>query len=196
MPRTGSSFRAIIVLPAAVLVTLGIFFAMSGLIRSEAIIDNDPPPPIDSFVMPDRPEPLAASAFTQDPTLPPAPEVPEIDRGSPGEGPDWVPETPTTPTGPTEIFTEVPSLSSAILQFQPTYPSSCLNKGTEGYAIVVFDVTANGDVVNARIADSSHRCFERAALDAIRKWKFSPTPRQSGVVSRGLRKSFRFQLSE
>ncbi|MCI5046589.1 MAG: energy transducer TonB [Aquisalinus sp.] len=196
MPRTGSPFRAIIVLPAAALVTLGIFFAMSGLIRSEAIIDTTERSGVPDIFMSERSvELLPPEQLRPDNTVPPPPPEPGIDR-TPTDGPAVIPGKPTMPAGPNEVFTEIPSLSSAILQFQPTYPSSCLNKGTEGYAIVVFDVTANGDVVNARIADSSHRCFERAALDAIRKWKFSPTPRQSGIVSRGLRKSFRFQLSD
>ncbi|WP_306252320.1 energy transducer TonB [Parvularcula sp. IMCC14364] len=196
MSRTGSSFRAIIVLPAAALVTLGIFFAMSGLIRSEAILDTSERPAVPDIFMSERtPPPLNAGDLTTDNIVPPPPVEPGIERSA-VDGPDFTPGPAPAPTGPDQVFTQMPSLNSAILQFQPTYPASCQNRGTEGYAIVVFDVTANGDVVNARVADSSHACFERAALDAIRKWKFSPTPRQSGIVSRGLRKSFVFRLSQ
>lgn len=78
----------------------------------------------------------------------------------------------------------------------PQYPARCQASGTEGYAVVRFDVTANGQVVNAEVTERSHSCFERAALQAIRSWRYQPAVGQTGMIARGLTKRFSFDLNE
>ena len=197
MPRSNSSVRFITVLPIAALVTAAIFIGMSGMIQTEAVIDDSPRPIIPDVVMGERETngPVPEDFIRPDdlPT-PPAETRPTVDPVDPGPG--FNPVGPVAPTGPDDYTTVMPSLVSAILTPAPDYPQSCAARGTEGYAVVEFDVTANGDVVNARILESSHSCFERAALAAIRNWKFRPTVGQTGVVQRGLTKSFIFRLNE
>ena len=192
-----SILRLFLVTPMAVLVTVGIFFMMSGMINSEAIINSDPPPPIDDFIMAERTtvDPISAEELTP-PELPPPPPVdPATTDPSPRPTPVYDPPQPPSTSGTTPVII-LPTVEDAIIKPQPTYPSACQSRGLEGYAIVEFDVTANGQVVNARIFDVSDRCFERAALNAIRSWKYQPSENGSSrIVRSGLRKKFVFRLT-
>ena len=83
-----------------------------------------------------------------------------------------------------------------IATIPPSYPARCQSRATEGFAVVRYDVTYQGQVVNARVTESSHRCFEEAALSAIRSWRYQPAAtKQSGYLGRGLTKRFTFPLS-
>jgi TonB family protein len=56
---------------------------------------------------------------------------------------------------------------------QPDYPNEALMRGFEGWVSVGLDVTPAGDVINPRIEDgSTGRLFHRAALVAVRQWKY------------------------
>ena len=62
----------------------------------------------------------------------------------------------------------------AIVTVAPTYPAAALRQEREGYVIVQFSVTANGSVDNVQVSESTHPVFERAAMDAVRKFRFRP----------------------
>lgn len=78
--------------------------------------------------------------------------------------------TASAPMTPAEPVT--PKLAKFV---RPEYPNEAAMRGFEGWVDVGLDVTAAGDVVNARIEDSSSgRMFHRAALVAVRQWKYEP----------------------
>lgn len=57
----------------------------------------------------------------------------------------------------------------------PKFPSSSARKRQEGWVKISFVVTEEGDVVDPIVQDSSGLpAFERAALSAVKKWKYSP----------------------
>jgi TonB family protein len=63
-----------------------------------------------------------------------------------------------------------------LLRFvQPEYPSEALMRGYEGWVDLAIDVTAAGVVLNPRVeGSSSGRMFNRAALAAVRQWRYLP----------------------
>lgn len=59
---------------------------------------------------------------------------------------------------------------------QPAYPREALRDQVSGEVTVSFTVNPDGSVGNASVVSSNpRRVFDRAALDAIRKWKFTAT---------------------
>ena len=57
----------------------------------------------------------------------------------------------------------------------PIYPSAAKQDGVEGLVMVRYDVTKEGNVINAVVAESEPAgIFDEAALDAVRSWHFNP----------------------
>ena len=55
----------------------------------------------------------------------------------------------------------------------PIYPAKALSQGIEGYVIVEFSLALDGSVKDARVVDAKpRRYFKRAALRAIKQWKY------------------------
>ncbi len=57
----------------------------------------------------------------------------------------------------------------------PEYPKGALKRGVGGEVLVRFSVDADGKVKSAEVVNSSPaEVFDRAALDAVRRWRFKP----------------------
>ncbi len=62
-----------------------------------------------------------------------------------------------------------------VFTISPQFPNQQARMGQEGWVKVAFDINPDGTVSNARVIDAEpRRVFDRAALRAIRKWKFKP----------------------
>ena len=58
---------------------------------------------------------------------------------------------------------------------EPVYPRSCAPGAQASESVAVaFTVTATGRVSGERIAASSNACFDEAALNALKRWRFEP----------------------
>ncbi|HKE44652.1 MAG TPA: TonB family protein [Steroidobacteraceae bacterium] len=78
----------------------------------------------------------------------------------------------------------------------PTYPQDALAKGLEGWVDVSFAVNAAGEVIDARVDDAQpRRQFDRAALAAVGKWKYQPSPSGSDYAQR-LKTRVQFKLAD
>lgn len=70
------------------------------------------------------------------------------------------------------------------------YPAAARAAGIEGYAVVRYDIDADGRAVNARVVESQPaEVFDEAALATVASWRFRPArgaqPRRvEGVQSR------------
>jgi protein TonB len=185
-------------MPLAAVVTAGLFLVMGGLIQNDMVIldEVEPTPPIDIF-RGKTDEPLPETVFPDPTDLPDVPDLPKQEYPTvdpnpiidpipgPGKGSETIIDT-----GPIQL-----GLAGALITPAPQYPSTCLQRGVEGRATVVFDVTNNGQVINERIVSSSHSCFERPSLRAIRNWKFrSRGNGGTGIAERGVRKTFVFNI--
>lgn len=55
------------------------------------------------------------------------------------------------------------------------YPRSALRKGTEGFVVVEFDVSPDGEVVDPYVVDTDQPgSFERSVMRTIRRWAYEP----------------------
>jgi protein TonB len=60
-------------------------------------------------------------------------------------------------------------------QIHPIYPPKARRQSIEGWVKVGFIITTEGTVSNVRLIDSAPpRVFDRAAIKAISRWKFTP----------------------
>lgn len=66
----------------------------------------------------------------------------------------------------------------------PVYPAEAKAKGIEGVVVVRYGVALDGRVVNARV-DSAEPAgvFEKAALTAVRSWRYRPALRDGEPVA-------------
>lgn len=96
-------------------------------------------------------------------------------------------------TGLESAFSDGPLV--AMVRVEPTYPIAAAKKGLEGYVLVQFDVGADGTVGNAVVIESSNRIFERAALQAAKRFRFKPRV-VDGVTqtTTGIQNLFRFEM--
>jgi len=76
----------------------------------------------------------------------------------------------------------------------PAYPY--LMRRVEGTAEVTvsFKVNSKGIVTKASVLSSDNPEFNAAALDAIRKWTFTPAARNGKVVDTKVQQTFKFSL--
>lgn len=64
---------------------------------------------------------------------------------------------------------------SVISKTKPAYPYSLRKKGIEGRVTILVHINKTGKVSSARISKSSgHVLFDQTALQAIKRWKYSP----------------------
>ena len=70
---------------------------------------------------------------------------------------------------------ETSTMATPLKQAQPRYPVEAARAGKEGWVVLSYVVEPDGSVSNALVEDSSgQRSFERAAMSAVKKWRFEP----------------------
>lgn len=69
----------------------------------------------------------------------------------------------------------------------PTYPPAALRSGESGTVLVRVEVDANGTPAGvALVQRSGSRDLDRAAMEAVRKWRFQPAQRDGQAVPASL----------
>lgn len=83
------------------------------------------------------------------------------------------PPAPSPPAGPVHIggLIKAPEL---IHKVQPTYPDLAVAARLGGVVILEATVGADGQVDSVRVLVSQNRLFDRAAIDAVKQWQYSP----------------------
>lgn len=68
---------------------------------------------------------------------------------------------------------EISSNVIPLVRIPPRYPMRAANRGTEGWVKIEFTITEQGTVKDAVVVDAQPgSIFNRAALQAIKRWKF------------------------
>ena len=148
---------------------------------------NDSPPIVDDPIEPPAP-----------PLIPPANRAPQTTETSGAV--TGLPIPVENPGGyelqlETAAFTDGPLIN--IVRVQPTYPMRALTQNLEGYVTVGFDVSVEGTVSNVYVLESSHRVFEKAAIDAAYRFRFkSRVVDGIPVATTGMRNRFRFEIEK
>ncbi len=84
-----------------------------------------------------------------------------------------------------------------LVRVDPDYPPRARQRGIEGYVDIEFSISPVGTVQNATvIGPDPSFVFDRAALRAVRKWKYNPKIENGIAVPRhGIQVRLRFELA-
>jgi protein TonB len=132
---------------------------------------------------------------------PPRPEYNDVPRAPAGPGRDG-PVDLRPPVVPPEAPPGRNPASSwgadgaavQLIGMAPEYPYGAVTRGTEGWVIVEFTVSASGAVKDAFVVDSHpKRAFDSAALRAVLGWRFRPKVEAGDAIEQtGVRRKFTF----
>jgi protein TonB len=165
----------------AVFVTFGLFAFMASLISNDSVNVLIPEPPVvievaqvpeDSKVKvieqvklnpPPQPKPMPKNVVTPDV----ANETPGLEYQA----------APVTLTSTGTKFKQYQGMNNnearPIVRVNPKYPSDAMRKGIEGWVKLAFDINKVGKIENISIIDAQpKRIFNKAARQALRKWKY------------------------
>lgn len=130
---------------------------------------------------------------------PKAPKMQMQNMGPPGENAIAI-GTPDIDTGLDmgRLNVGAPSDSEAvpIVRVEPIYPRNAAQMQLEGWVTIRFAIGPSGKVLNPKvIAAEPARIFNRAALNAVKKWKYKPQFRDGKpTTTRGITVRLTFRL--
>lgn len=111
---------------------------------------------------------------------------PKNEKTEPRKTPTEPPEKKTKPsTAAAQAVSAIPGKNPP-----PDYPRIALRRRLQGWVLVHVHVDAQGGVVHCSVKKSSgHKLLDKAALNAVRAWKFAGGPGETDVP-------IRFRLSD
>ena len=85
-----------------------------------------------------------------------------------------------------------------VVRVNPQYPPRAAERGTEGWVELRFSISASGTVEDAEVTKSHPgKVFDRAALRAVRRWKYNPKIKDGNPVERhGITVRLEFKLQD
>jgi protein TonB len=117
----------------------------------------------------------------------PSPEIPGARSGSPRTGQG---HAKATGEGVTSLARPLGGY-----QTTPRYPEAARREGVEGVVTLRFEVLANGNVGTVQVQHSAGRDdLDRAALEAVKTWRFEPARRGKEAVAVWVTLPVRFEL--
>lgn len=76
----------------------------------------------------------------------------------------------------------------------PVYPTELKREGVAGMVKVKFTVDVQGNVSNPEVESSSNPGFNKAALEAIKSWKFKPATQDGSPIAKTVSIPLKFML--
>ncbi|MEM6414056.1 MAG: TonB family protein [Pseudomonadota bacterium] len=113
----------------------------------------------------------------------PAAGLDDISNGAPSDNPatsQGLNDNPKPNSKPRGVGQSQPALpifveGRVVERVEAVYPLRCEAEAAENEIVeVAFTVRVDGAVVSERVVNSSNECFDRAALNALRQWRFQP----------------------
>ena len=140
------------------------------------------------------PEPMPAgegASGMEEPRTPQPDERPQLVETAPPPPPVAEPVAPVAPQAPAApSVTLAPGASPVPISGQsppPTYPASAMRRGERGTVLLRVDVGVDGVPSKVSIEHrSGSRALDRAAVDAVRQWRFHPAQRDGQPVPASL----------
>lgn len=182
-------FSGVFAVIGGLLATIGVFIAIPLTQKLTDIFDSASAPPPELSVEPPEEQSFEVDEPPEEPEEEPEPEemveeASDLDLGidlgdlTSGTGGGFVMEIPKfAMKGGDDAFGggDMDSPPVPVNKLPPTYPSSLLGKGIGGRVLVSCTVDENGSVVSTSIKQSSgHPDLDKAAINAVNKWKFKP----------------------
>ena len=165
-------------------VTFALFVLMATLIaNSGRPPEKGAPTPVIDIVMPNQDSNLNTVKPTPPPPPPPPPEPPKMDPVEPEnsdpsadininldlsmDGPSIDISGPGAMRGDGE--------ATPIVRIDPKYPVQAARDGKEGWVKLSFTINETGGVDDVKVIEAQpRRIFDRAAVRALKKWKYKP----------------------
>lgn len=194
------------VLPALI-VTMGLFVLMMAILQQDdVVIINESRVVAADFLMPERKIETRHRIEKPDkPDITPQPKVEMLPVAQVNLGATPPLQKITAPLFQPDlkISLTMPQASGdaeyiPLLKVAPLYPQRAAQRNIEGYVIVEYTVTRNGNVRDVRIIDAKPaNVFNQSAIEAARKFKYRP--RKVGdefIEVTGVRNRFNFRLEK
>jgi protein TonB len=85
-----------------------------------------------------------------------------------------------------------------VVRVNPIYPPRAAERGIQGWVELMLTISASGTVQDAQVTNSHPgTVFDRAALRAVRKWKYNPKVEDGHAVERpGITVRLKFELKD
>ena len=165
--------------------------------KPQELTDDEPlaAPAVQVPMLADIPTMVPVNAFTQlvDPTVPMRSEaainsviaIPvNIQRGRPD----------TSKIKDLFNIADLDRIPEPIVQTPPAFPYGLKEEAPTARVRLGFIVSSRGDVIMPYVISSTHRGFERPALDAVMKWKFKPGMRGGRKVNTRVEQPIDFKV--
>jgi protein TonB len=207
-PRSSSAKSFTVHIPRNALKIAGIAFGVGVLLfvvvwltgRDKEFFRADPAAqtPQETAQVEPLPEPLPAAAGSSDmPDAKPAPapeDAPKLVETAPPPPPAMAEPAPTAPgTVPVAGGGSQP-MPIAGQSPPPAYPAAALRAGETGSVVVRVEVDATGYPNNVTVIQrSGSRDLDRAATDAVRRWRFTPAQSNGQAVPGTIEVPFDFK---
>lgn len=208
-PPSGRFARIFAVL-AGVLAAIGIFIAIPLTQQLTAMLDESSASPPETMVDPPEEQSFEMDQPPEEPEPEPEPEemVEEsasldlgIDLGdlTTGTGGGFVMDIPrfSMKGGEDPFGGDLDSPPTPVNKLPPAYPPSLLGKGIGGRVLVSCSVDEAGRITGTSVKQSSgHSELDRAALNAVNKWKFKPATKAGRGVKATCVVPFNFEVKK
>ncbi|MEM6415120.1 MAG: TonB family protein [Pseudomonadota bacterium] len=190
-------FRFILAVPAAALITVGLFLFMREMIAQQPTIL----PPVETpemIITAKRPEPEPIIERKPPKEIEPPDPIDTVNPDpTPNPGGVRGPKPKQIDPGVIDIDGTIGPSGTPIVTYPPQFPERCKAKGKGGVVIVEFDISEQGDVINPRIISSDNTCLNNSVVRAVSRWKYSPKMVDGRPVpQRGVRQIIRFELED
>ena len=152
------------------------------------------PPPIDGHIHPIHPPPAEPRPTD---LRPPLPEPPEAEREpEPSPQPQQSAPAPDVPA-PSQARVAADKPPAPRRRIRPEYPQGARQRGEEGDVTLALDISADGTVDGVRIMSSCGFAeLEQAAIQAVRRARFSPARRGTRAVPSSASLTLTFRLKD
>ncbi len=143
------------------------------------------------------PKAIATGSLHETPARPPQMEfeIPEFEAASGSMEFGTMAFTPPAPPQTEFDIGQVDKLPQVISRIRPVYPAAAKQKNIEGVVVVKFKVTTAGTVENVSVLKAKPAgYFEKAAMDAVKKWKFQPGIVEEEPVNTWMTAMVKFRL--
>ena len=163
----------------------------------EILPEPEPEPEVVEKVEP-APLPKPKPKPVVQPKPKPEPKPVQKAEAKPQPKPQPKPRPKTTASAGSQSAFVPPTSNAAYLRNpKPTYPSIAQRRGMEGVVLVMVEVTAQGVPKTVTVKKSSgFMLLDKAALKAVRAWRFAPATRGRKPVAAGVEVPIRFKLND
>lgn len=129
-----------------------------------------------------QPEPIQKAAPKPEPKPEPKPKPQVASPSAPGSQNAYVPPTST---------------AAYLRNPKPAYPPMAQRRGMQGVVLLMVEVSAKGYPTAVTVKKSSgYRLLDKAALKAVRAWRFAPAKRGSLPIAASVEVPIRFTLND